>query len=319
MGTLYVVGIGPGAEDLVTPRARAALERADVVIGYTLYLDLLRAWLPHARLRPSPIGDEAARTADALRLAAEHDTVALVGSGDAGVYGLAGLAYELRASLDWRGSTAPAIEVIPGVTAATAAAALLGAPLGHDFAAISLSDLLTPWEMIECRVRAAAAADFITALYNPVSKQRNWQLPRVCDIFLEYRSPETPVGIVTDAARPGERITFASLATLPFEQVSMLSIVVIGNTATVKIDGRMVTPRGYRQGGGVAIPCHPVTVATITARSQVRGGRPLGRTMLAEVGCAGCANAFTYCSNCSDCCSNDHGLEWSSMVHWDTF
>lgn len=245
MGTLYVVGIGPGAEDLVTPRARAALARADVIVGYVLYVDLVRAWLPEARYQASPIGSETERAQESLRLASELDRVALVCSGDAGVYGLAGLAHELRAAIDWGDHSPPSIDVIPGVTAATAAAALLGAPLGHDFAAVSLSDLLTPWDAIVRRLEAVAAADFVLALYNPASRTRRRQLAEARAILLRYRSPETPVGIVTDASRAGQRMAVTDLANLLAHEVGMLSIVIVGNSQTRVLDGRMVTPRGY--------------------------------------------------------------------------
>jgi precorrin-3B C17-methyltransferase len=245
MSTLTVVGIGPGAEDLVTPRARWALEQAEVIIGYALYVDLVRAWLPGGRFLEYPIGSESERVREALSLAARHGRVALLGSGDAGIYGLAGLAFELRASMAWGEGAAPEIEVIPGVTAATAAAALLGAPLGHDFAAISLSDLLTPWDVIARRLEAAAAADFVIALYNPASRARRRQLDHARAILLRYRAPGTPVGIVTDAARAGERVLVTTLATMPVHEVGMLSIVIVGNSQTLVDDGRMVTPRGY--------------------------------------------------------------------------
>jgi precorrin-3B C17-methyltransferase len=245
MPTLSLVGIGPGAEDLVTPRARRALEQAAVIVGYTRYVDLVRAWLPGACFLAYPIGSESERVREALSLAARHEHVALLGSGDAGVYGLAGLAFELRAAMAWGEGGAPEVEVIPGVTAATAAAALLGAPLGHDFAAISLSDLLTPWEVIARRVEAAAAADFVIALYNPASRARRRQLDEARAILLRHRTPETPVGIVTDAARAGERVLLTTLAAMPVEEVGMLSIVIVGNSQTFVDDGRMVTPRGY--------------------------------------------------------------------------
>lgn len=248
MGTLYVVGIGPGAPDLVTPRAREALERAEIIVGYALYLELVRAWLPGGTFRPSPIGDEVARACEALWLATEHRRVALVGSGDAGVYGLAGLAHELRATLDWGERRPPAIEVIPGITAATAAAALLGAPLGHDFAAVSLSDLLTPWDVIVRRLEAVAVADFVVALYNPASRSRRRQLDEARAIFLRHRPAGTPVGIVTGATRAGERIIMTDLAGLPAHEVGMRSIVIVGNAATFVHEGRMITPRGYPLG-----------------------------------------------------------------------
>ena len=245
MGTLYVVGIGPGAEDLLTPRARAALARAEVIVGFSGYLDQVRRWLPAARLQPSAIGAERERAEAVLRLASAHERVALVGSGDAGVYGLAGLAFELRAALDWPAAGPPTIEVIPGVTAMLAAAALLGAPLGHDFAAISLSDLLTPWEVIVRRLEAVASADFVVALYNPTSAARRQRFEQAVAILARHRPPGTPVGVVSDGERPGGTVVLTTLATLPQAAVSMLSIVLVGNAATVVLDGRMVTPRGY--------------------------------------------------------------------------
>lgn len=247
MGTLYVVGLGPGAEDLLTPRARRALERAQAVVGYERYTELVRRWLPAASLHPSPIGAEVARVRQALRLAAELEHVALVCSGDAGVYGLAGLVYELRASTVWKHGP-PAVEVIPGVTAATAAAALLGAPLGHDFAAVSLSDLLTPWEVIRRRLAAVAAADFVIALYNPASPARQHRLAEACAILLRHRPAGTPVGIVTNAEREGQQVVVTTLDELPTSGVGMLSIVIVGNTQTRVQDGCLVTPRGYRLG-----------------------------------------------------------------------
>jgi precorrin-3B C17-methyltransferase len=229
----------------MTAAARTALAAADVIVGYSLYLDLVRTWLPDADFRPSPIGDEEARTREALLLAAKHERVALVGSGDAGVYGLAGLAHELRAVLDWAGRPPPEIEVVPGITAALAAAALLGAPLGHDFAAISLSDLLTPWEVIVRRLRAATEADFVLALYNPTSSRRGHRFQEALAILRATRTPETPVGIVANAYREGQRVTVTDLASLDPSMVDMLTIVLVGNAQTRVIQGKMVTPRGY--------------------------------------------------------------------------
>lgn len=243
MGTLYVVGIGPGAEEHLTAHARTTLESAEVIVGYSRYLDLVRSWLPGADLRPSPIGDEAARTRAALVLAAERARVALVCSGDAGVYGLAGLAHELRAEMDWGGSHAPAIEVVPGITAATAAAALLGAPLGHDFAVISLSDLLTPWERIVRRLRAAAEADFVLALYNPTSSRRGDRFRQALAILRACRPPQTPTGIVTNAYREGQSVTVTTLSAVEQHPVDMFTTILVGNSQTRVIDGRMVTPR----------------------------------------------------------------------------
>lgn len=246
MGTLYVVGIGPGPEDLVAPRARRVIEQADAIIGYTLYLDLVREWLPEGSYHPRPIGAEVDRAREALALAARLPTVALVCSGDAGVYGMAGLAHELRAELP-ESDERPTIEVVPGITAALAAAALLGTPLGHDFATISLSDLLTPWPVIAQRLEAAAAADFVIVLYNPASHKRRWQLLEARDILLRHRPPSTPVGIVTNAGRSGEVVVQTELGRLSVEDVGMVSVVLIGSTQTRVVGGWIVTPRGYRR------------------------------------------------------------------------
>jgi precorrin-3B C17-methyltransferase len=250
MSVLYVVGIGPGSEDHLTVRARAVLTSTGAIVGYSLYLDLIRPWLPAADLRPSPLGDEAGRTRQALLLAQERGSAALVCSGDAGVYGLAGLAHEVRERIDWGETAPPAIEVVPGVTAATAAAALLGAPLGHDFAVISLSDLLTPWDVIARRLEAAAAADFVIALYNPTSSRRSDRFHEALAVLRRWRPPGTPIGVVTNAYRGGERVCITPLGSLEAHPVDMLTILIVGNSQTRVIDGRMVTPRGYLEGRG---------------------------------------------------------------------
>jgi cobalt-precorrin 5A hydrolase/precorrin-3B C17-methyltransferase len=211
------------------------------VIGYRAYLDqcddLLR---PGQEALRSPIGDEVVRAKQALTEASAGRRVALVCSGDAGVYGMASIACELA-------DGAVDIEVIPGVTAALAAAAALGAPLGHDHAAISLSDLLTPWAVIESRLRAAAVGDLVVSLYNPRSQGREWQLDAACRLLLEYRPPDTPVGVVTDAGRGDrERVVLTTLAELDTAGVGMTSCVIVGSTTSRVIAGRMVTPRGYQ-------------------------------------------------------------------------
>lgn len=244
-GTLYVVGIGPGSPDQLTVRAQSVLQSAEVIVGYQLYLDLLRAWLPQAHYRPGSIGEEAARAREALVLTRTHARVALVGSGDAGIYGLAGLVHEVRETLDWGEEGPPSIEVIPGVTAAVAAAALLGAPLGHDFAAVSLSDLLTPWNTVARRIEAAAAADFVLALYNPTSQRRGHRFAEALAIVRQARGPETPVGIVTNAYRDGQSVVITNLASVESHPVNMLSTLIIGNSQTRIRAGRLVTPRGY--------------------------------------------------------------------------
>lgn len=239
-GHLAVVGLGPGGADHRTPATERAVRRADIVIGYRGYLDQCADLLgPAQQAIASPIGDEVVRAKRALAEAAAGRRVALVSSGDAGIYGMASIVLELAdESVD--------VEVVPGMTAATAVAAVLGAPLGHDHAAISLSDLLTSWDVIERRLRAAAAADLVVSLYNPRSGARGWQLEAARDIFLTHRPPATPVGIVTDAGRPGQRTTITTLSQLDPTTVGMTTCVIVGASATRVIAGRMVTPRGYQ-------------------------------------------------------------------------
>lgn len=239
-GRLAVVGLGPGAADLRTPRAVAELRRASVVVGLDQYLDQVRDVLrPGTRVLSSGLGAEQERARAAVAEAAAGRAVALVGSGDAGVYAMASPALEYA---DER------IDVVgvPGVTAALAAGALLGAPLGHDHAYVSLSDLHTPWEVIERRVTAAAEGDFVTLFYNPRSRARDWQLGTALGILAAHRPPETPVGVVRNASRPGEGVHLATLVTLAPEVVDMYSVVVVGSSDTRLVAGRMVTPRGYR-------------------------------------------------------------------------
>jgi precorrin-2 C(20)-methyltransferase len=248
-GKIWVIGLGPGAPELLTQQARDALRQADVILGYEAYLKPLASLGLRAEFRASPIGAEAARAADALALAEAGQRVALVSSGDAGVYGMAALLLETAQS-----KPGLETEIIPGVTAATAAAALLGAPLGHDFACVSLSDLLTPWETIERRLEAVGQGDLVVALYNPVSRRRTWQLPRARDLLLRYRRPETPVGLVEKAYRPGTRVWQTTLAKLTIDGVGMETLVIVGSSHTRIIDGRMVTPRGYDLSGAPRPP-----------------------------------------------------------------
>ncbi|MHA6626197.1 precorrin-3B C(17)-methyltransferase [Pseudonocardia sichuanensis] len=239
-GRLAIVGLGPGAADLRTPRAEAELRRASVVVGLDQYVEQVRHLLrPGTEVHASGLGDEEQRAADAVALAAKGRAVALIGSGDAGVYAMASPALQ-QAGAD--------IEVVgvPGVTAALAAAALLGAPLGHDHVLISLSDLHTPWPLIERRVAAAAAADLVTCFYNPRSRDRHWQLGAALDAFRAHRPPSTPVGAVRQASRTGQRVWTAPLSEFDPAEVDMLTTVVVGSSATRVVAGRMVTPRGYR-------------------------------------------------------------------------
>jgi len=240
-GHLAVVGLGPGDPALRTPAASAAVRHADTVIGYGPYVDLAADLVAarHTVVR-SPIGAESERVGEALRRAGGGERVALVCSGDPGVYAMASLVYELAPAYG-----DPAVTVVPGVTAALAAAAVLGAPLGHDHAAVSLSDLLTPWPVIERRLRAVADGDFTVSLYNPRSKRRTTQLDSALAILAANRPPDTPAAIVTDAGRPAQRVVRTTLAGLDPEQVDMLSLVVIGSSTTRWQGDHMVTPRGY--------------------------------------------------------------------------
>jgi cobalt-precorrin 5A hydrolase / precorrin-3B C17-methyltransferase len=239
-GRLALVGLGPGARDLLTPRAVDELRRASVVVGLDQYVDQVRDLLrPGTRLLETGLGKEEERARSAVEEAQRGHAVALVGSGDAGVYAMASPALE---------AAGDDIDVIgvPGVTAALAASSLLGAPLGHDHASISLSDLHTPWEAIEARVRAAAEGDLVVTFYNPRSRGRDWQLPKALGMLAERRPATTPVGVVTNASRPDEQVLLTTLGELDVEVVTMYACVVVGSSQSRVVAGRFVTPRGYR-------------------------------------------------------------------------
>jgi len=241
-----VVGIGPGDQAHLTPAAREALSAAEVVAGYGLYVELVRSLLGGKTLITTGMRREAERVRAAMGAAEEGRHVALVSSGDAGVYGLAGLVLEEMARCDLE----LPFRVVPGVTAALAAAALLGAPLAHDHAVISLSDLLTPQEVIERRVRAAADADFVLALYNVRSKTRTAPFAAALRILSGVRDPKTPVGIVRNAFRAGQERRVTTLERLTLDDADMLTLLVVGSSRTFVWRGWMVTPRGYCLGGG---------------------------------------------------------------------
>ena len=241
MSKIYVTGLGPGAADQMTIRARKVLEKCPVIIGYTVYIDLIREEFPDKTFLSTPMRKEADRCRMAFAEAQKGQDVAMVCSGDAGVYGMAGLICEVGKDYPDVG-----IEIVPGITAASGGAAVLGAPLMHDFAVISLSDLLTPWEKIERRVRAAAEADFVICIYNPASKKRADYLKKACEMILEFRRPETVCGIVRNIGRDGESYEIMSLEKLRDTQVDMFTTVFIGNSNTMELNGRMVTPRGYK-------------------------------------------------------------------------
>lgn len=234
-----MVGLGPGGQETLTPQAKEALLQAEVVVGYTTYLKLIEPLIAGKVIMASGMKKEIDRARAAVAEALTGKHVAVVSGGDPGVYGMAGPVLEVAPA-------GLAVDVIPGVTAATAAAALLGAPLTHDFAVISLSDLLTSWEVIERRLAAAAEADFVLVLYNPRSKGRAEHLQNALEIIKKYRDNSTPVGIVKDYGRADEKQIITTLALLLPEDVDMTTTVVIGNSQTKLLHGRMVTPRGYR-------------------------------------------------------------------------
>ena len=238
---VYVVGMGPGNFDQMTFEARKALEQSDVIVGYTVYVDLLREHFPEKQFLTTPMRQEVERCRIAFEEAKKGQTVAMVCSGDAGVYGMSGLILELQEDYPDCG-----VEVVSGVTAALAGGAVLGAPLMHDFAVISLSDLLTPWEKIEKRLSCAAEADFSICIYNPSSKKRADYLKKACDIILEQTKEDRVCGIVSNIGREGQSARVLMLSELRETQVDMFTTVFIGNSQTRKIGERMVTPRGYR-------------------------------------------------------------------------
>jgi len=243
-GEIHLVGSGPGSLDLLTGDGRWALSRCGVWAGYSLYLDLLEPLRrPDQVRREGRLTEERVRCAEALAMATQGLRVALISSGDSGIYGMAGLALE-----QWLGMPAgerPVFQVHPGISALQLAAARAGAPLMHDFCTISLSDRLTPWPVIEDRLRGAAAGDFVVALYNPRSKGRDWQLGRALDLLMEHRQPTTPVLIARQLGRQGEALTLTTLEQMPMAEVDMLSLVLVGNSTSYVKDGRFVTPRGY--------------------------------------------------------------------------
>ena len=241
MNKIYVVGIGPGAYEKMTIEAADVLKKCDVIIGYTVYIDLVKDHFPEKEFLSTPMRKEVERCVMAFEEANKGKTVAMICSGDAGVYGMAGLIHEV-------GKEYPKtdIEVIPGVTAAVSGAAVLGAPLIHDFCLISLSDLLTQWETIENRLHAAGTGDFVCCIYNPSSVKRHDYLRKACDILLQHKSADTVCGIVNNIGRDGETVKVLPLRELRETEVDMFTTVFIGNSQTKVIDGKMVTPRGYR-------------------------------------------------------------------------
>jgi len=239
------VSLGPGEPDYLAPRAKGVLKDASVIVGYRTYMQLIEPEILEGKeTLETGMTDEIRRCQMAIEKVLEGKDTAVVSSGDAGIYGMAGLVLQLLEERKLLGEVD--VEVIPGITALSAAAALLGAPLMHDFAVISLSDLLTPWEVIQSRVEAAAKADFVIVLYNPKSKKRTWQLDRAIEMINKHRNGKTPVGVVRNAMREGQAVRITTLSHLDKSNVDMLSILLVGNSQTQIMGEKMVTPRGYK-------------------------------------------------------------------------
>lgn len=237
-----MVGIGPGARNEISQRALDALKNSETIVGYKLYVDLVKDIIGNKQVISTAMRKEIERVEQAIQEALSGKIVSIISSGDPGVYGMAGLVLEVIS----RENRPLPIEVIPGIPAANAAAAVLGAPLMHDYAVISLSDLLTPWETIERRVKCAAEADFVIVLYNPKSSQRTWQIEKTVSIVLQYKSPSTPVGIVKDVSREDEEIVLTTLGKVTSHPIDMTTIVIIGNSTTFRYQDYMITRRGYQ-------------------------------------------------------------------------
>jgi len=244
MGKITVIGIGPGSFEDMTPRARQAIEAAEVIVGYNTYIHLIEEIIKGKTIIGTAMMQEIDRCQMAVDQALAGKNVAVVSSGDAGVYGMAGLVLELLLKYDK--DQRPDVQIVAGISAVNAGAAILGAPLMHDFAVISLSDLLTPWDLIKKRAELAAQGDFVVALYNPKSKKRVKNIEEIQEIMLKYKNPQTPVGIVNSISRDEEKAVISTLADFTKEEINMFSLVIIGNSKTFVKDEYMITPRGYR-------------------------------------------------------------------------
>ncbi|GEM_PF-81085 len=245
-GKLFLVGFGPGDHDHLTYRAKAAIDEAAIVIGYRTYINLVKELIVGKQVIYTGMTEELARARKAIDLAYEGNKVALISSGDVGIYGMAGPCFELLKERGWKPGGDVEVEIVPGVTALSSCASVLGAPLMHDFCSISLSDLLTPWDIIRERVEAAAKADFVIALYNPKSGRRTRQIQETRTILLKYRSPDTPVGLVKSCKRDMEQIIITDLENMLNHEIGMLTTVIIGNTNSTRYLDFIITPRGYK-------------------------------------------------------------------------
>jgi len=267
-GKIMLVGLGPGAVEHMTGRARAAIADADTIIGYVTYVRLVADLIDGKEVIKKSMTEELDRAIEALDRAKQGKKVALISSGDAGVYGMAGPTFEVLFQAGWTPDSDIEVEIVPGASALNTCAALVGAPLTHDFCAISLSDLLTPWPTIARRLDAVAYADFVVALYNPKSGRRTRQIQEAQRIFLRHRDPKTPVAIVKSAFRPKQRLEFTTLEKMAEADIGMLSTVLIGNSNTFIRDGLMVTPRGYANKYDVA-----------EGERSTKGGEQAGRSL----------------------------------------
>ncbi|WP_155591418.1 precorrin-3B C(17)-methyltransferase [Lysinibacillus cavernae] len=246
-GKIFVVGFGPGDFKHITTRAVEALQQSDMIIGYKTYVELIQDLVNAKSIISTGMTEEVSRAQEAVRQAEAGSIVSVISSGDAGVYGMAGLVYEVLIELGWTEATGIEVEIVPGISAINSCASLLGAPIMHDACTISLSDHLTPWNLIAKRVEAAAMADFVIALYNPKSGRRTRQIVEAQRILLEYRSPDTPVGLVKSAYRDRQEVTMTTLAEMLEHDIGMLTTVIIGNSSTFFYDNKMITPRGYQR------------------------------------------------------------------------
>ena len=244
-GILYVVGIGPGAQDHATPAALKAIAESQLVVGYTTYIKLVRHLLEGKEIVKTGMTEEIGRARAAIERARDGATVSLISSGDAGVYGMAGLVFQVLKEMDWKKGDSPELRLVPGMTALNSCASLVGAPLVHDSCSISLSDLLTPWSVIEKRIEAAASADFVIGLYNPASGRRTRQIVDAQAIIRRHREGTTPVALVKSAYRDMEQVVLTNLDTFLDYEIGMLTTVIIGSSHTFMFEGYMVTPRGY--------------------------------------------------------------------------
>lgn len=246
-GKLIIIGFGPGSEKHFTERAKEGIAESDCILGYKTYIDLIEDLITDQEIISTGMSEEVARAQAAVSLAEKGRRVAVISSGDAGVYGMAGLIYEVLAEKGWKAQNGVEVEVIPGISAINSCASLLGAPIMHDSCTISLSDHLTPWEVIAKRVEAAAFADFVIALYNPKSGRRTRQIEEAQKILLKYRDPNTPVGLVKSAYRERESVIVTTLGGMLDHEIGMLSTVIIGNSSTFIYEGKIITPRGYQR------------------------------------------------------------------------